>query len=156
MRSDESEKIRRRMAELRRELDCDVRQVSRSAREMTDWTYYVRKFPWAVAAIALAAGYLVVPKKKAVIKPDPDMLAELVKQNKVRVESAAVRPDKPGMLKSLLMMGITWAARSGIAYMTQRLSEAAQHKAQHTAAHEQQEHEPDTSPLHEPWSSQPG
>lgn len=148
---DPAEKVRRRMAELRRELECDVREVSRGARVMTDWRFYVRKFPWAVAGIAIAAGYFLVPKKKAaVIKPDPEMLAELVKQQKLHIESVANRPEKDSMVKTLLVMGITWAARAGVAYMTQRLTEAAQHKAQATP---EPDHEPGPSPLHEPWTT---
>ena len=51
---DSAEKIRRRMAELRRDLDVDVREVERGARVMTDWKFYARKFPWAVAGTAEA------------------------------------------------------------------------------------------------------
>jgi len=143
---DSAEKVRRRMAQLRRELECDVREVSRGARVMTDWKFYVRKFPWAVAGVALVAGYLLVPKKKpADIKPDPEMLAELIKQQKLRVESATGRPEKDSMVKSLAMMGATWALRTGAAYITQRITEAAQHKAQ---AAPEPEHEPGPSPLH--------
>jgi len=163
MSSQDPEQIRRRMAELRREMECDVNQVRRGARQMkaqmTDWTYYVRKFPWAVAGAAVVAGYLLVPKKRPVIKPDPEMLAELVKQNKVKVQSTAPAPDNPGMMKSLLMMGLTWAARTGFAYMTQRITEAAHQRAQATAPPERAEyesHDPGPSPLHEPWSSSSG
>jgi ElaB/YqjD/DUF883 family membrane-anchored ribosome-binding protein len=61
---DSAEAIRRRMAELRRELAFDVRDVSRSARAMTNPAYYVRKFPWATTAAAAIVGYLLIPKKK--------------------------------------------------------------------------------------------
>lgn len=160
MSTEESaEKVRRRMAELRREMECDVREVTRGARVMTDWRFYVRKFPWAAAGLALAAGYFLIPKKKpAEIKPDPEMLAELVKQQKLHIE-AATRPEQASMVKTLAMMGLTWAARTGFAYITQRLTEAA---AQQQAAHQetaqqashayQPEHEPGPSPLHEPWT----
>jgi len=153
MTTDESaDQVRRRMAELRRELECDVREVSRGARVMTDWRFYVRKFPWAVAGVALAAGYFLVPKKRpADIKPDPEMLAELVKQQKLHIEAATI-PQKETMLKSLLMMGATWALRSGIAYATQRFTEAAQQKASSSPTPEH-EHAPGPSPLQEPWTS---
>jgi hypothetical protein len=160
MASDDSaERIRRRMAELRRELECDVREVGRSARVMTDWTFYVRKFPWAVAAVAAATGFMLIPKKKSVIKPDPDMIAELVKQKKIRVEPVAKQsPDKPGIIKTLLMMGITWGARAAMAHITQQMTSAAQrHQDQSSAARashgtQEPEHEPGPSPLQEPWS----
>jgi hypothetical protein len=161
MASDDSaERIRRRMAELRRELECDVREVGRSARVMTDWTFYVRKFPLAVAAVAAAAGFMLIPKKKSVIKPDPEMIAELVKQKKIRIEPVAKQSaDKPGIMKSLLMMGITWGARAAMAHITQQMSAAAQKHSQDQAgaSHASHgshvpEHEPGPSPLQEPWN----
>jgi hypothetical protein len=149
---DSAEKIRRRMAELRRELECDVREVSRGARVMTDWKFYARKFPWAVAGVAVLAGYMLIPKRKPVIKPDPEMIEELVRQKKIKVESVTKQPDKPGMMKSLVMMGLTYAIKAGAQHMTQQMAAAAQQKVR--AAHE--DHEPGPSPLHEPWSSTPG
>jgi hypothetical protein len=111
-----AEKIRRRMAELRRELECDVRQVSDDARTMTDWTFYVRRFPWAVAALAAAVGFMLIPKRKQVIKPDPEMLAELVKNKKVKVQQVASTNEKQGFIKPLLLTAVTWAARQGFQY----------------------------------------
>jgi hypothetical protein len=153
---DSAEKIRRRMAELRRELECDVREVSRGARVYSDWKFYVGKFPWAVAGAALLAGYMLVPKRKPVIKPDAETIAELVKQKKIRVESVTPDPNKPGMVKTLLMMGLTWAVRTGVQYATQQMAAAAQNKthaaaASHTAQHD--DHPPGPSPLAEPWTS---
>jgi hypothetical protein len=146
---DSAETICRRMAELRRDLDCDVREVSRGARVMTDWKFYVRKFPWAVVGVALVAGYMLVPKRRPVIKPDPEMIQELVRQKKIKVESVTKQPEKPGMMKSLLMMGLTYGARAGAQYVTEQMKTAAQNKARAAEAH----HEPGPSPLHEPWSS---
>lgn len=141
--------VRRRMAELRRELTGDVREVGRSAREMTDWTFYVRRFPWAVAAIAAAAGYLLIPRKKQVIAPDPDAIAELVKKNVIRVETKTHESDSPKFIKSLLMMGVTWAAKAGMNYMSQRLQNSAAQQR------EQPPQPPPTpSPLEEPWPQQ--
>ena len=115
---DSAEKVRRRMAELRRELECDVRQVGRSAHMMTDWTFYMRKYPWAVAAVAVAAGYMLVPKKKAdIVRPDPEILAQWIKEQKLNLDSVAARPEKSSVIKSLAMMGVAWAARNGIAYI---------------------------------------
>jgi hypothetical protein len=152
---DSAEKIRRRMAELRRELECDVREVSRGARVITDWKFYARQFPWAVAGAAVVAGFMLVPKRKPVIKPDPEMIAELIKQKKIKVESVTKQPDKPGMLKSLIMMGLTYAVRTAAQQFTQQMAATAQQKAREgrgghgTAEH----HDPGPSPLQQPWSS---
>jgi hypothetical protein len=121
---DEAETIRRRMAELRRELTFDVRDVGRSARAMANPAFYVRKFPWATTAVAALVGYMLVPKKKEIVKPDPELLAELVRKNQVKLDTSAAAKDTQGMLKSLAVMGITWAAKAGFNYMVQQLTTA--------------------------------
>lgn len=148
MSSDDSvDQIRRRMAELRRDLSLDVREVGRSARAMADWTFYVRRFPWATAALAAAVGYMLIPKKKEVISPDPDALAKLVKDRQLWVETAAHQKENKGMLKSLLMMGVTYAAKVAANHIVQNMTaKAAQPQAEeHTP--------PSPSPLEEPWSN---
>jgi hypothetical protein len=147
---DSAEKICRRMAELRRELECDVREVSRGAAVITDWKFYARKFPWAIVGAAAVAGYMLVPKRKPIIKPDAETVAELVRQKKIRVESVTPDPNKPGIAKSLLMMGLTWAARAGAEYVKEQMAVAAKNKARSHAGHP--DHEPGPSPLEEPWS----
>ena len=74
MADDQAEAISRRMAELRCALTGNVQAVSHSAHVMTDWTFYVRRFPWATVALAAVAGYLLVPKKKNIISPDQEAL----------------------------------------------------------------------------------
>jgi hypothetical protein len=147
--SDDSvDAIRRRMAELRRELTCDVEDVSRSAREMANPMYYIRHFPWASAAVAAAVGFILVPKKKQVVQPDPEMLAELVRKQQVKVDTVKAGSDTQSMLKGLVVMGLTWAMRTGLQYAGQRFTEAAMKKAQ---AHEETQ-PPSPSPLEEPWN----
>jgi len=150
--SDESaEAIRRRMAELRRELTIDVHDVSRSARELASPMYYVRHFPWATAAVAAGIGYILVPKKKHVIQPDPEMLAELVRKEKVKVDTSKVAEEKQTMLKSLVMMGLTWGLRTGLNYMAQRVTTAAVNKSREAPEHHPQP--PATSPAEETWKT---
>jgi len=119
---DSADAIRRRMAELRRELTYDVRDVGRSARAMASPAFYVRKFPWATTAVAAAIGYLLIPKQKQIVQPDPEMLAELVRKNQVRVDASAAAKDRQGMLQSLVVMGVTWAAKAGLNHMMQRMT----------------------------------
>jgi hypothetical protein len=144
MASDDAEDICRRMAELRCELASDVCEVSRSARVMTDWRFYVRRFPWAAVGVAAAAGFLLVPKRKEVqvISPDPNALAEMFKKQQLRVETPAHAKEQQGLMKTLLLMGITWAAKAGMNYMGERVRTAAVNKP-HTA---HAVHEP-TSPM---------
>src|SRR5262245_42769051 len=119
------ERIRQRMAELRCELSCDVHDVGRSARAMTDIGVYVRRFPWASVAIALAAGYFLVPRRKEVIDPDPATLARLVKENQIRVETVPREHSPQGLLKSLLATGLMAVARMGMNLIVTRITSAA-------------------------------
>lgn len=143
---EQAESIRRRMGELRRELTCDVRDVGRSARAMTSPSFYIRKFPWATLAVAAAVGYILVPKKKQVVYPDPDTLAEMVRNKQVRLDTSQAANDSRGMLKSLAVMGLTWAARAGMSYITERLTAAAMNK-------KQEPQPPEPSPVEEPWNT---
>src|SRR6476619_7202457 len=95
---DEVEKIRKRMSELRRELVYDVQDVSRSAKAMASPSFYMRKFPWATLAVAAGVGYLLVPKKKQVVQPDMEALAELVRKNQVKINTA--KASEESMIKT--------------------------------------------------------
>jgi hypothetical protein len=159
--SDESaEEIRRRMAELRRELTCDVdevsrgvRDVGRTAREMVSPLYLIRNYPWASAAVAAAVGYVLVPKKRhqQIVKPDPEMLAELVRKEQIKVDTSKASSDRQGMLKSLAIMGITWAAKTGMNYMVQRMTTGAMSTTNNKESADSQASE--TTAVNEPWNT---
>lgn len=121
---DSAEAIRRRMAELRQELTSDVNEVSRGARELASPMYYVRRFPWAVVAGAAAVGYMLIPKRRHAVTPDAEMLAELVRKNQVKVETAKASSESQGLARSLLVMGLTWGLRTGLNYLGQRMTSA--------------------------------
>jgi hypothetical protein len=139
------------MAELRRELTIDVRDVSRSARELASPMYYIRNYPWASAALAAGIGYLLVPKKKHVVKPDPEMLAELVRNQQVKVDTSKVE-DKQSMIKGLVVMGLSWGLKTGINYAIQQLTTAATAKATQAAPEQPQPQSPN-SPAEETWKT---
>jgi hypothetical protein len=148
-RDDSADAIRRRMAELRRELTCDVRDVGRSARAMADPSFYVRRFPWATVAVAAAIGYMLIPKKKQIVRPDPELLAEMVRKNQVKVDTSKASKDSQGLVGSLLVMGLSWAARTGMNYMVQRLTTPAREGQRKSG----EEYPPAPSPLEEPWKT---
>ena len=98
-------------------------------------SYYVRKFPWATLVIASAVGYLLVPKKKPpAVSPDPETLAELIRKNQVHVETSASAKQSKGMLESLAVMGLTWAARTGLQYIGNQLTTVKANKAKEPQA----------------------
>jgi hypothetical protein len=119
---EEARDVRKRMAELRREVGGDVKQLSDSARVMTDWRYYVKRFPWATMALAAAGGYLIVPQRTRIISPDADTLAQLAKQNKLVVTQEPKSQSSDSLLQRLVSLAAMGAARAGIAYFAQALS----------------------------------
>lgn len=120
-----ADKIRERMSELRGALSCDVEDVTRSARAMTDVGRYVRRFPWATVAIAAAVGYLLVPRRTQVVYPDPATIAKLIQDKQLKVETKPSENSVKSMAKSLLVMGLMTGARTGINLFMDRLVAAA-------------------------------
>jgi hypothetical protein len=145
MAEDESEAIRRRMSELRRELVGSVQRVSSEARAMTDWTLYVRRFPWAAVAVAAVAGFALIPRKKAVISPDQEAIANMIKKKQLRLDVDHKAEKKQGMLASLAAAAVAWAAKAGMSYVGERMRTAAIHKA-----HEDRPAEPASSSFNAP------
>jgi len=62
--SPHSAAIRRRMAQVRRGLDEDVQDIVDVARDMAEWRYFVKTFPWLCLGTAVVGGYLLVPRKR--------------------------------------------------------------------------------------------
>ena len=78
---DEAESILRQMRTLRAELREDVREMVVSAHHMADIGRYVRAYPWLCVGAALAAGFLIVPQRSVVVKPDAEALIELARRH---------------------------------------------------------------------------
>lgn len=95
-----AEQIRRSMAYLRDELDEDVGEVENSARTLLDWHYYTTHYPWACVGVAAALGYLVVPKKLEIHRPDPKTLEKLARKNHLVVDHKPKAEAKSGLLGS--------------------------------------------------------
>lgn len=145
MNDDRSQDIRQRMAALRTELEEDVQGVSDSARAMSDWRFYVRRFPFAAAGLAAAAGFLLVPKRSQVIVPDAETLAAMAKQNRVWVKTGAPQPqDKQrGMLGGLLALAASAGARLAMNWATAQLkSSLAEAGSRKSPEREEEEEEP--------------
>ncbi len=118
---DQAREVIERMAALRRELTHDVEHVTESAKAMTDWTFYVRRFPWAAVGIAAAAGYLLVPRKKTTVTPTAEQLEALVK-NKEFVAAATEQLKPPqSLLKGLAATLAAMAGRAALSYLTEQI-----------------------------------
>jgi hypothetical protein len=98
------EQIRRRMAQIRRELHEDVREVVASAEAVTDWHRYIRKFPWVAIGLAAGIGYLIVPRRhrKAAARPatgaDVAEVREAVEEIRPAARSRVPEREKKGLI----------------------------------------------------------
>ena len=59
----EIDEIRKKMAQIRRDLHADVQGVVQGAEAATDWRRFIRSYPWASMGVALAIGYVIVPRR---------------------------------------------------------------------------------------------
>lgn len=116
--------IRERMAQVRCDMGADVQQIVDSARTMTDWRYYVEQYPWLCLGAAAALGYLAVPNRVHMLRPDAQSLAELAKRDKIIVKaSPQARPNGYGSM--LAGMVAKAALRGATAYFAAKLTKKA-------------------------------
>ncbi|TVS12777.1 MAG: hypothetical protein EA424_22280 [Planctomycetaceae bacterium] len=120
-----AERIQRRMNELRGQLDNDVEEVVDSAKELTDWRTYVRRYPWACVGLAAVIGYLVVPSRLELESPDVDTLLELAQQNKLVVDANPPPRKREGLASTAFRFLLHAAGRSALSYLGQKASELA-------------------------------
>lgn len=118
---DEARDVVERMAVLRRELVHDVEHVAESAHAITDWTFYVRRFPWAAVGIAAAAGFLIVPRKKTTVTPTPEQLAALAhSKDFVAAATNQLKPPE-SVLKGIAATLAAMAGRAALSYITEQI-----------------------------------
>jgi hypothetical protein len=119
--STQAETIQQQMRQVRRELREGVEEIVENARVMTDWTHYVRTYPWVAVGAAAAVGYLLVPSRTPVIQPDVSSLLELAKHDKLVVKVDPSEPSKPGMLGMVAGMVTSTVLQGGMAILNQHL-----------------------------------
>ena len=91
----EIDEIRRQMAQIRHDLHQDVSNVVSGVSEVVnevsgvmDWRSALRGHPYMLVGAALAAGYLIVPRRKKVVVPSQDSLASMVVPETLTSEKA--------------------------------------------------------------------
>ena len=109
-----AEQIRSQMHQHRIELDSKAERLAERTSSLGDWQQYVKAKPFLAFAVCAVAGYVLIPKKKHYINPDPDRIANLVRRDKLVVAP----PGKvkrsggivSGLTSSLLRIGMQTAA----------------------------------------------
>ena len=109
---DQAEQIRRQMAFIRRELTEDVDELQESAQTLLNWHYYVNNYPWACMGVAAAIGYLVVPRKLEIHRPDPKTLEKLARDKHLVIEQKPEAQAKGGLI------GTAFSFVSGLLFKT--------------------------------------
>ena len=117
-----AEAIRTQMRQVRRELGEDVEGLVDNAQVLTDWRYYVRTYPWLCVGAAAAVGFLIVPSRAQVVRPDPALMAELAKARKIVVTPNAEPPTKSTLAGSLGSLIGNALLHAGLTLVKQQLS----------------------------------
>ena len=115
--------IERQMRALRSDLREEVQEIVDNARVMTDWHYYVRSYPWLCLGAAAALGYILVPPRVQVVKPDAAMLADLVRQHQVDVKTEVKPQPAQGLIGSLMNMAAGVALQGAMAVASRQLNQ---------------------------------
>jgi hypothetical protein len=119
----DAEEIQRQMQSVRSSLRADVKELVENARDMTDWHYYVRRYPWAAVAAAAGVGFLITPGLFARKTP-------LVADSQTAESTPFVAPvtysKQPSMINRLATNAFSAAtgalSRAAMAVVSQQLS----------------------------------
>src|SRR5262245_47445741 len=124
-----ADEIQREMRQVRAELRGDVQDLVCSAHQMADVGTYVRAYPWLCVGAALAAGYLIVPQRAVVLRPDAEALIELARKHQlvVKTSEGPAQEKRGGLVAQLLGLAAATLLQSGLKFATNQLSEAFSH-----------------------------
>ena len=122
----DAEQIQKQMRELRADLREDVQDVVVSAHKMADIANYVRAYPWLCVGAAVAAGFLIVPQRTTILKPDAEALIELARKHKlvVKTDEGTQQKKRGGLLAQLLSLAAATLLQGGLKVATNQLTDA--------------------------------
>jgi hypothetical protein len=130
----DADDIQKQMREVRAELREDVQDLVVSAHKMADVAAYVKAYPWLCVGAALAAGYLIVPQRAVIVRPDAEALIELAKKHKLVVKmnnEAAPQKKRGGLFGDLVGLAAATLLQVGLKTATSQLSQALAPPPQH-------------------------
>jgi len=117
--SREAEEVRERMEEVRRDLGVNVHELVENVRVRSDWHYYFQKYPWVVLGTAVAAGYLLVPRRSPPVAPDVKSVLDLIRHPDLLVKSPPPEP-RSSLLSKVVSAGSGLVLRGLMTYATQQ------------------------------------
>jgi len=122
----QADEIQREMRQIRVELRDNVQEIVSSAREIVDWQSYVKAYPWVCVGAAAFLGYLVVPSRTTVIRPDPEALRELTKSREMLEQQVKPKKSLLGMMMGMVAASAAQAAMSVASHQVQQLLHSLQ------------------------------
>lgn len=120
-----ADELREQMARIRTRARRKASRLGEESRQFLDWKHYVRLFPWGSLAVAAAVGFLVVPRRARVVRPDPQELAELVRKNQIAISPPPAK-RRPGILESLVSTAGSMLVRAAVGYFSQHAARMMQ------------------------------
>lgn len=123
--------IQHQMSRIRCDLHTNVRGIVENAKVIADWKYYVRRYPWACVAGVAALGYLAVPRRLEILRPDPSTLAELAKTNRLIVNPQPEPRPHGGAVASLFTFLANTFLRVAMGYVGQQAGRILRAQTEH-------------------------
>jgi hypothetical protein len=118
--SQEAEQIQDEMGRVRGELSQEFEKLVGGALTLVDWRHYVRSYPWACLAGAVGLGFMLVPKRLEVIRPDADALEELARRHRLEVQPSSTKgAPRGGLATSIATMAASMAVRTAMGILSQ-------------------------------------
>jgi hypothetical protein len=108
--------IQQQMHAIRKGLRPEVKEIVDSAKTLMSWQHYVASYPWASLGAAAAVGYMVVPRRLEVTRPDAEALKRIARNSKLVLETESEVPAKPTMIASAFALAGTLLLRAGLTY----------------------------------------
>jgi hypothetical protein len=125
MNDDSVQAIRDRMVRIRARARGKAQVLGQETRQFLDWKHYVKLFPWGALAVAVAVGYLVVPRRASRVPQAPPLDPTLVSQlNRLGVPAYSPPPLKrSGIADRLMQFASSTLLKAGMAFVGQQLTQ---------------------------------
>jgi len=120
--SEDANRIQLEMKRVRGELHREFNDVVDSAGEAVNWRVYTRRYPWACVGAAALLGYLAVPRRLEVVRPDAESLRKLAERREVAIQACPTPQPRRGAAGALFHVLANAAVRGAVSYLGQQLA----------------------------------
>jgi len=118
-----ADEIQQEMRQVRAELRDNVQEIVSNAREIVDWQTYAKNYPWMTVGAAALVGYLLVPSRTTVIRPDKEALLELAKSRQLFEKMEQKTKPRSSLMGMLVGMAASTAAQAAMAVASQQVDQ---------------------------------